>query len=275
MFSEALLKFLFFDGKSVVLWFFSFALGLASFGTIRRSNWTGTILRRLQIWLLIGSALLIAILVWFAAWVIYINISYSDIQGVSSQVRILIHQTFYCSLFIGSISLIVERHILFLKRASAIADLNLDAQKKVHGSKQEISALVANHTRSAKKSISMFSGRMNYLDHDAGTFRNRQDIPVRNLSRKPSSDADKAFVKLGEDLDIKTKFYKGTDPFIRGRIIDAEIPSQTKVVLILKEYDARGRPDYFARVHTRRESDFVVDVITQLFEALWNDAQAE
>jgi signal transduction histidine kinase len=275
VFTNGVLKVLFFDGKGIVLSLLLLSLGTLSFSRLRRELWSGRLRQTAYIILINLSFLILALLAWFIAWIAILNYQYNDASQITAEYRYYLEASLVAAIILALFFLAVDRQIFLFTTVKNLSDLKIDSIKRIHGEKDVIHALVSKHTAAAKKSVLMFSGRMNYVERDRAQFTALSGIKFRNLALRPGDAADEAYLKIGESLGIETRCYKqNLDPLLRGRIIDPEIPRLSKMILITKEQDRHGKYTYSARVYSRQEAELFLDVSIHLFEALWADQAA-
>lgn len=274
MFSDGVLKFLFFDGKGIVLSLVLLAWSTLSFWRLRREHWTGTFQRIVHLVIIVVSFFIVAFLIWFIFWIVTLDSQFDDVAHITPNYRDWIDRSLIFGALLGSLATAIDRQIVLYSVVRDLSDLRIESSKLVHGDKSKIDSLISQHTKAAKKSVIMFSGRMTYIDRERTQLGSLRGIKFRNLALSPSDAADAAYITIGKDLGIETRYYITADPLIRGRIIDPEIPRISKIILISKEQDHQGKVSYSARVYTRQESELFMDITIHLFEALWANASA-
>jgi hypothetical protein len=271
MFTNGVLKVLFFDGKGIVLSLSLLALGTVSFSKLRREHWTGRLWQVVYVILVCFGFLLLALIPWFVIWTIILNYQFSDVTQIKPEYHYYLEPSFLVVIICALLALSIDRQIFLFSTLKNLSDLKIDSIKRIHGEKDVIHSLVSKHTAAAKKTVLMFSGRMNYVERDRTQIAALSGVVFRNLALTPGGTTDEAYLRAGESLGIQTRYYKNFDPLIRGRIIDPEIPRLSKMILITKEQDRHGKYTYSARVYSRQEAELFLDVSIHLFEALWTD----
>lgn len=170
-------------------------------------------------------------------------------------------------LFVPAVATAIDRQLLL--RISQLK-LTVPNPKQILGNKEEINRAVKAHTLSAKQSVYLFSGQMSWIKQDQEYFSGMSGVSVKNLCNQPKNKGDEFLIETGEKCGILTKYYGSSDPFIRARLIDSDVPSRARAVVVSKEHDAAGVTFYRAQIFDSSNGAVVITSLSKLFESLWS-----